>query len=145
MTTDLAMLTASAVLTALLVLPDGLAMWANWRVTEVLGNRETPPPLPPWADRAKRARANMLESRVTARCASCDVTRRGSPFARSAPRVRIELSPRLWLGSFLVTSLIYLVQVDGEGISAGRWRSRPESVLSLRRAEATPASRGKRQ
>src|SRR5439155_16119241 len=30
MTTDLAMLTASAVLTALLVLPDGLAMWANW-------------------------------------------------------------------------------------------------------------------
>lgn len=37
------------------------------------------------------------------------------------PRVRIELSPRLWLGSFLVTSLIYLVQVDAEGISAGRW------------------------
>jgi len=62
MTTDLAMLTASAVLTAFLVLPDGLAMWANWRVTEVLGNRETPPPLPPWAERAKRARANMLEN-----------------------------------------------------------------------------------
>ena len=37
------------------------------------------------------------------------------------PRVRIELSPKLWLGSFLVTSLIYLVQVDAEGISAGRW------------------------
>jgi hypothetical protein len=37
------------------------------------------------------------------------------------PRVRIELSPKLWLGSFLVTSLIYLVQMDAEGISAGRW------------------------
>jgi hypothetical protein len=45
----------------------------------------------------------------------------GSPVARTAPRVRIELSPRLWLGSFLVTSLIYLFQVDAEGISAGRW------------------------
>src|SRR5207253_5408596 len=38
-----------------------------------------------------------------------------------APRVRIQLSPKLWLGSFLVTSSIYLIQVDAEGISAGRW------------------------
>ena len=37
------------------------------------------------------------------------------------PRVRIELSPRLWLITFLVTSAIYLVQTDAEGISAGRW------------------------
>jgi hypothetical protein len=37
------------------------------------------------------------------------------------PRVRIELSPRLWLGSFFATSLIYLVQVDAEGIATGRW------------------------
>ena len=35
--------------------------------------------------------------------------------------MRIELSPKLWLGSFLVTSGIYLVQMDAEGISAGRW------------------------
>jgi hypothetical protein len=41
--------------------------------------------------------------------------------ARCRPRVRIELSPRLWLGSFLATSLIYLVQMDAEGISSGRW------------------------
>jgi hypothetical protein len=40
---------------------------------------------------------------------------------RRAPRVRLELSPKLWLGSFLVTSLIYLVQMDAEGISVGRW------------------------
>jgi len=37
------------------------------------------------------------------------------------PRVRFELSPRLWLGAFLVTSLIYLVQTHAEGISSGRW------------------------
>src|SRR4051794_19786125 len=36
-------------------------------------------------------------------------------------RVRIELSPKLWLGSFVVTALIYLMQMDAEGISAGRW------------------------
>jgi hypothetical protein len=38
-----------------------------------------------------------------------------------APRVRLELSPRLWLGAFLATSVIYLLQTDAEGISAGRW------------------------
>jgi hypothetical protein len=38
-----------------------------------------------------------------------------------APRVRLELSPRLWLGAFLSTALIYLIQTDAEGISAGRW------------------------
>jgi hypothetical protein len=38
-----------------------------------------------------------------------------------APRVRLELSPRLWLGAFLATASIYLVQTDAEGISAGRW------------------------
>lgn len=41
--------------------------------------------------------------------------------ARYRPKVRIELSPKLWLGSFLATSVIYLMQMDAEGISAGRW------------------------
>jgi hypothetical protein len=41
--------------------------------------------------------------------------------ARWVPRVRFELSPRLWLLSFASTSVFYLVQVDAEGISAGRW------------------------
>jgi hypothetical protein len=45
----------------------------------------------------------------------------GSFGARSRPRVRIELSPKLWLGSFVATSAIYLVQMDAEGISNGRW------------------------
>jgi hypothetical protein len=41
--------------------------------------------------------------------------------ARCRPKVRIELSPKLWLVSFLATSLIYLAQMDAEGISSGRW------------------------
>src|SRR5213079_2648336 len=45
----------------------------------------------------------------------------GSLGAGCRRKVRIELSPRLWLGAFLVTSGIYLVQTDAEGISAGRW------------------------
>ena len=62
MTTDLTMLTATAVLTAALVMPYGLAMWTLWPVAEVLGNRDDPPPLPPWAERARRAQRNMLEN-----------------------------------------------------------------------------------
>ena len=38
-----------------------------------------------------------------------------------APRVRIDLSPRLWLAAFLATSLFYLVQHDAEQASVGRW------------------------
>jgi hypothetical protein len=37
------------------------------------------------------------------------------------PRFRVRLSARLWLCSFGVTTLIYLVQTDAEGLSAGRW------------------------
>jgi hypothetical protein len=39
----------------------------------------------------------------------------------TAPRVHLQLSPRLWLGSFLVTSSIFLVQTDAERLSTGRW------------------------
>jgi hypothetical protein len=45
----------------------------------------------------------------------------GSLGAGCRRKVRIELSPRLWLGSFVATSLIYLLQMDAEGISTGRW------------------------
>jgi len=62
MTTDLTMLTASAVLTAVLIMPYGLAMWALWPLKEVLGNRDAPPSLPAWAERARRAQRNMLEN-----------------------------------------------------------------------------------
>jgi hypothetical protein len=38
-----------------------------------------------------------------------------------APRVRLELSPRLWALSFATTSLFYLVETDYERISSGHW------------------------
>src|SRR5256714_12521676 len=38
-----------------------------------------------------------------------------------APRVRVVFSPRLWLASFSVTALFYLVQTDAERLSSGRW------------------------
>jgi hypothetical protein len=42
--------------------------------------------------------------------------------ARAArPRIRVTLSPRLWLTFFALTSAIYLVQADAEGAAAGRW------------------------
>src|SRR5207245_8972652 len=62
MTTDLVMLAASAGLTGACVLPYGLGMWTRWPVREVLGTRDGPPPLPPWAERARRAQRNMLEN-----------------------------------------------------------------------------------
>jgi hypothetical protein len=63
----------------------------------------------------------FAKARAVARAARRLLDAQGSTVARPAPRVRLQLSPRLWLGSFLVTSLIYLVQVDAEGISVGRW------------------------
>lgn len=38
-----------------------------------------------------------------------------------APRLRLELSPRLWLGSFSLTALLYLVQTDAERVATGEW------------------------
>jgi hypothetical protein len=45
----------------------------------------------------------------------------GHRSTRRAPRVRLRLSPRLWLASFAATSLCYLVQTDVDRVSAGRW------------------------
>ncbi|MDX6505979.1 MAG: hypothetical protein QOG06_623 [Gaiellaceae bacterium] len=41
--------------------------------------------------------------------------------AAPAPRVRLDVSPRLWLAAFLATSTIYLVQADAERAAAGQW------------------------
>jgi hypothetical protein len=38
-----------------------------------------------------------------------------------APRVRVVFSTRLWLASFVVTALFYLLQTDAEQLSSGRW------------------------
>lgn len=61
------------------------------------------------------------KARAAERAARRLLAARGQQPSRRAPRVRLELSPRLWLGAFLATSLIYLVQMDAEGLAAGRW------------------------
>lgn len=63
----------------------------------------------------------FVKARAVARAARRLHAAHGSGSEDRAPRVRLELSPRLWLLSFLVTSLIYLVQMDAERISVGRW------------------------
>src|ERR671937_2651560 len=44
------------------------------------------------------------------------VGRRAAP----PPRLRIDLSPRLWLAAFLSTSTLYLLQADAEQAASGR-------------------------
>jgi hypothetical protein len=41
--------------------------------------------------------------------------------AAPLPRVRLDLSPRLWMLAFLTTSTFYLLQTDGEQAVSGRW------------------------
>jgi hypothetical protein len=45
----------------------------------------------------------------------------GSRPTRRPPRLRLSLSPRLWLACFVVTALFYLVQTDAERLSTGQW------------------------
>jgi hypothetical protein len=40
---------------------------------------------------------------------------------RPLPRLRLELSLRLWVAAFVVTSAFYLVQRDAERVALGRW------------------------
>jgi hypothetical protein len=63
----------------------------------------------------------FVKARTVARAARRLLAAHGSSSAVRAPRVRLELSPRLWFLSFVGTSVIYLVQMHAEGISAGRW------------------------
>jgi hypothetical protein len=37
------------------------------------------------------------------------------------PRMRLEVSPRLWLAAFTVTSVFALVHVDADRAASGRW------------------------
>jgi hypothetical protein len=60
----------------------------------------------------------FVRARATARAAKRVL---GAVRHAQVPRLRLELSPRLWALTFATTSLLYLVQRDAEGISAGRW------------------------
>src|SRR5205823_12105021 len=45
----------------------------------------------------------------------------GHAHERRAPRFRPGLSVRVWLGSFLATSVLYLVHAGADGVVDGRW------------------------
>ncbi len=62
----------------------------------------------------------FVRARAAARAGRRVLTALGTN-PRPAPRVRIELSPRLWLAAFVVTSVFALVHVDVEQAAAGRW------------------------
>jgi hypothetical protein len=63
----------------------------------------------------------LVRAHVAGRAARRLLAALGASPVRAAPRVRIQLSPRLWAAFFLVTACIYLVQVDAEGAPASRW------------------------
>jgi hypothetical protein len=63
----------------------------------------------------------VVKARTLAAAAGRLLAAHGRTSARGRVRVRLELSPRLWLASFAATSLIFLVQTDAERLSAGRW------------------------
>ena len=58
---------------------------------------------------AVKVGAALMLARVAWRFAKA---RRLAGLLRASPRVRVELSPRLWLTSFLATSFAYLVQTN---------------------------------
>jgi hypothetical protein len=63
----------------------------------------------------------MVRARLAERAGRRLLAALGGRQALVAPRVRLALSPRLWAAFFLVTALMYLVQVDAEQGSSGRW------------------------
>lgn len=62
----------------------------------------------------------FVRAHVAARTARRVLAAVGKP-AAPAPRIRIDLSPRLWLAGFLATSTLYLAQTDAERAATGRW------------------------
>jgi hypothetical protein len=62
----------------------------------------------------------FVRAHVAARAARRVITAVGKS-AAPAPRVRLDLRPRLWLAAFLATSILYLAQTDAEQVASGRW------------------------
>jgi hypothetical protein len=62
----------------------------------------------------------FAKAHASARAARRVAAALGVHSIRRAPRVRVELSWRLWLVSFLVTASIYLVQADAERLAGGQ-------------------------
>ena len=62
----------------------------------------------------------LVRAHATARAGERLLQAAGGRCARG-PRLRVKLSPRLWLISFGATALLFLVQSDAQRISQGRW------------------------
>ncbi len=63
----------------------------------------------------------VIKARAAAGAAHRVLATIGARPARAVPRVRVRLSPRLWIAFFALTSAIYLVQADVERAAEGRW------------------------
>jgi hypothetical protein len=63
----------------------------------------------------------IVRARATAAAGERLLAAMGHRCTRRAPRVRLRLSPRLWLASFTATSLWYLLHTDVDRVTAGRW------------------------
>jgi hypothetical protein len=63
----------------------------------------------------------FVRARSLARAGTRVLRAVGARPAQGTPRVKIRLSPRLWLAFFAATALCYLTQTDVERVSAGRW------------------------
>lgn len=63
----------------------------------------------------------FAKAHATERAARRVASALGIRHERRAPRVRIELSPGLWLISFVVTAGFYLVHADAEQLAQGRF------------------------
>ncbi|HYX88401.1 MAG TPA: hypothetical protein VE753_03440 [Gaiellaceae bacterium] len=63
----------------------------------------------------------FVRARAAARAARRVLAASGVRPSSRAPRVRLEVSPRLWLAAFLVTSTFFLLQADAEQAASGRW------------------------
>jgi hypothetical protein len=63
----------------------------------------------------------FIRARAAARAARRVLAAAGVRPAARAPRMRVELSFRLWLAAFLATSTFFLVQNDAEQAASGRW------------------------
>ena len=63
----------------------------------------------------------VARARATAAAGERVLAAVGRRSTRPVPRLRVQLSGRLWVASFAATSLWYLLQTDLERVADGRW------------------------
>lgn len=67
--------------------------------------------------------ARMTRARAAAEAGERLLTAVGHGHLPGTPRLRPQLSFRVWAGAFAASSLVYLVHMDIEGTAVGRWPS----------------------